>query len=106
MNAKEVAVHEVDGRRMHMVVDGLAEGAAAPGLEPDHLGPVGAPGHLPPRRSHAHRRAAALLSVYRSRVDFLRHREIDSGTENPLYRFKKSPVLIGRDSYHRLEQSP
>ena len=81
MNASEVAVHEVDGRRMHMVLDGLAEGAAALDVDPADMGPVGAAGHFPPRRSHAYRRAVALLSAYRSRVDFLKHCEIESGTK-------------------------
>lgn len=76
MRANEVAVHEVDGRRMHMVLDGLADGAAALGVEPD------ATGRLSPLRSPAYRRAVALLSIYRSRVDFLEQREIDGSSES------------------------
>jgi hypothetical protein len=82
MNANEVAAHEVDGTRMHMVINGLAEGAAALDVEPDDMRAVSVPGHRPPLRSHAYRRTEVLLSAYRSRVDFLKRREIDSGTES------------------------
>ena len=59
MNVNRVAVHEVDGRRMHIVIDGLVDSADPPD-------------HRPPPISRAYRRAVALFSVYRSRVDFLK----------------------------------
>jgi hypothetical protein len=71
MNANQVAVQEVDGRRMHIIVDGLVEGAVAP--------------------SSAYQRAVSLLSLYRSRVDFLEDDECDS-TDIPLYRFRQRPA--------------
>jgi hypothetical protein len=76
MNANQVAVHEVDGRRMHTIVDGLVESAVAPAEA---------------LRSSAYQRAVALLSLYRSRVDFLEDDECDSA-DIPLYRFRQRPV--------------
>jgi hypothetical protein len=76
MNANQVAVHEVDGRRMHTIVDGLVEAAVTPAEA---------------RRSSAYQRAEALLSLYRSRVDFLEDDDSES-TAMPLYRFRQRPV--------------
>ncbi len=92
MNTNQVVVHEVDGRRMHMVFEGFADGTAPPGTEPAELGPVGVPGRLTVLPSLAHRRAAALLAVYRSHVDFLKDCEIENGTESLRHRFKKKPL--------------
>jgi hypothetical protein len=61
---------------MHTIVDGLVEAAVPPAAA---------------RRSSAYRRAEALLSLYRSRVDFLEDDDSDS-TEMPLYRFRQRPV--------------
>jgi hypothetical protein len=74
MIANEVAVHEVDGRRMRPV--------------PDRLSPF---------PSVAYRRAAALLSLYRSRVDFLEDLESENGAECPRRRSNAGSVLIGHD---------
>jgi len=92
MNGNEVAVHEIDGSHMHVVLDGLDEIAAAFSADNIEMGAVGSPDDLSPLRSHAYRKAAALLSVYRSRVDFLRHREIDLGSEILRYRFTNEPT--------------
>ncbi len=95
MNAKQVAVHEADGRRMHMVLDSLTEYVAVLGAEFAEMGRVGVLGDLPPLRSHAYRSAAALLNVYRSRVDFLRHRAVDNDAASRRYQFKPMPALNG-----------
>jgi hypothetical protein len=95
MNATHVAVHEVDGRRMQMVFDGLTEYVAALGAEFADPGPAGGPGDLLPLRSHAYHRAASLLSVHRSRIDFLRHRAFETGPECNRYRFAPIPALTG-----------
>jgi hypothetical protein len=97
MNAKQVAVHEVDGRRVHVVLDGLVEYVAALAAEFADIGPVGGPGDLLPLRSHAFRTTAALLGVYRSRVDFLRHSALDTGGERFRDRFMPVPALTGPD---------
>jgi hypothetical protein len=67
MDANQVVVHEIDGPRMHLVLDDLADGALALGTEPAVTG------------SYAFRKAVTLLSIYRSRVDFLKQCEIESG---------------------------
>jgi hypothetical protein len=95
MNAKQVAVYEVDGRHIHMVPEGLADYVAGIGTEFADMGPVAVPGDLLPLRWSAYRAAAALLSVYRSRVDFLRHHALDTGAESPRYRFARLPSLTG-----------
>lgn len=95
MNAKQIAVHEVDGRRTHMVPDVLAEYVAVLGAEFADMGFVGVPGDLLPLGSHACRTAAALLSVYRSRVDFLGHRAVDSDADRLRYRLTPMPALTG-----------
>jgi len=97
MNANKVAVYEVDRRYIHMALGDLAEYIAALGAEFADIGRANVTGHLPPLRSHAYRRAAALLSLYRSRVDFLWHRDIDSATESLVDRFKNRPMPIGHD---------
>lgn len=76
---------------MHMVRDDPAESTPALSAELDDRDPPRPAGHLMPLRSHAYRRAMALLSVYRSRVDFPRHREIDGDSEKLPYRFKNGP---------------
>jgi hypothetical protein len=98
MSANEVAVHDVEKRPMHRVLEDLAEGTAALSDRTADRYPVALPGHLPPPRSDAYRRAVALLGIFFSRADFLRHCEIDNGTEIPLYRFRERPVPIGRGS--------
>jgi hypothetical protein len=95
MNAKQVAVHEVDGRRMHFVFDGLADYVAVLGAEFAETGRVGVLGDLPPLRSHAYRTAAALLNVYRSRVDFRRHCAGGNDAASLRYQFAPMPALNG-----------
>jgi hypothetical protein len=95
MISNQVSVHEVDGRRMNMVVDGLAEYVAALGAEFVDMGAVGVLGDRLPLRTRAYRTAAALLSVYRSRVDFLRHGGLDPGADSMRYRFTPMPALTG-----------
>jgi hypothetical protein len=95
MNAKQVAVHEVDGRRMHLVFDSLADYVAVLGAEFAETGRVGVLGDLPPLRSHAYRAAAALLNVYRSRVDFRRHCAVDATSLR--YQFAPMPALNGAE---------
>ena len=95
MKANQVAVHEVDGRRMHMVLDELAEYVAALGAEFADMDPVGGPGDLLPLRSHAYRSAVALLGVYRSRVDFVRHSVLATGVDSLRYRLTSMPALTG-----------
>jgi len=93
MNAKQVAVYEVDGRHIHVVPEGLADYVAGLGAEFADMGPVAVSGDLLPRRWNAYRAAAALLSVYRSRVDFLRHHALDTGAASLRYRFARMPLL-------------
>ena len=94
MNAKQVAVHEVDGRHIHLAPEELADYVAGIGTEFADMGPVAVPGDLLPLRWNAYRAAAALLSVYCSRVDFLRHHALDTGAESSGYRFTRLPSLI------------
>ncbi len=97
MNAKQVAVHEVDGRRMHLVFDSLAEYVAVLGAEFAETGRVGVLGDLPPLRSHAYRAAAALLNVYRSRVDFRRHCAVGNDAASLRHHFAPMPALNGAE---------
>jgi hypothetical protein len=95
MNAKQVAVYEVDGRHIHMVPEGLVDYVAGIGTEFADMGPVAVPGDLLPLRWNAYRAAVALLSVYRSRVDFLRHHALDTGAASADYGFTRLPSLTG-----------
>jgi len=95
MNAKHIAMHEVDEGRLHWVREGHAEYVAALGAEFADMGPVRGPNDLLSFRSHAFRIAVAMLGVYRSRVDFLRHRALDTDAEGLRYRFTALPALTG-----------
>jgi len=79
MNAKQIAVHELDGRHIHMVPYGLVDYVAGLGAEFADMRPMAEPESVLPARWSAYRMAAALLSVYRSRIDFLGHSALDSG---------------------------
>ncbi len=95
MNTNQLAVHEVEGRLLRLARDGRAEYVAALGAEFADIARAGVPGDLLPLRSHVYRTAAALLSVYRSRVDFLAHRALDTGGESLRYRVRPMPALTG-----------
>jgi hypothetical protein len=103
MNAKQVAVYEVDGRHIHVVPERLADYVAGIGTEFADMGPVAVLDDLLPFRWNAYRAAAAMLSVYRSRVDFLRHYALDTGAESPRYRFTPlpSPTDLKRVAFGR-----
>src|ERR1700722_6180299 len=83
MNAKQIAVHELDGRHVHTVPYGLVDYVAGLGAEFADMRPMAAPEDFLPARWNAYRMAAALLSVYRSRVDFLSHCAPDTGMLPP-----------------------
>lgn len=83
MNKNVVARHEANEGRARMNPDGPAECAVAFEGQPADMGR----NELLP--SDAYRRVEALLAVYRSRVDFLKHSEIDNASERLRYRVKK-----------------
>jgi hypothetical protein len=97
MNANDVAGHEVDGRCMPVLLERSDDYIAALGAELADLGPARELSDLVPARSHAFCTAVALLSVYRSRIDFLGHRALDTGDDNLRYRFAPMPGLTGPD---------
>jgi hypothetical protein len=84
MNAKQVAAHELDGTHSHMVPYRLADYVAGLGAEFADMRPMAVPEDFVPARWTAYRMAAALLSVYRSRVDFLGHSAFDTGMPPPI----------------------
>jgi hypothetical protein len=88
MNANNVVLHDGDRGPAYKALDDAAEYVAMLGAEFSDAGRAGVAGHLPPLCSHAFRKAAALLSVYRSRVDFLHQRDIDSAAESLPDRFR------------------
>jgi hypothetical protein len=71
MSACDIAAHEVDGKRMQVAFD-------------DDAGP-------PP--SDAYRTAEALLGIYLSRFDFLKHCAVDSRGQSRLSGLGQGPVL-------------
>jgi hypothetical protein len=97
MNANQIAMHEVDGLRLHRVVEHPDDFVTALGAEFADVSPVGDTGDLVPLRSHAYRRAAALLSVYRSRVDFLGARALESSVDSFRHRFAPGPESTGSE---------
>ena len=77
MGSNDVALDEFAGTHPQMIQDG-SEGRFSVGVAPTDMDTLWAAGLVFPV-SLAYRRAATLLSIYRSRIDFLDQCKFESG---------------------------